>query len=97
MFLATHPAIAYTVLQGSKHGVQTKYWSYFRKKSDAFCEPCALAWGRLARTYVFFLGLTRASSEYMGKGKCASFFMYRRQRCAIEEVVNGDNDDDRLR
>ena len=59
-------------LRGSKHIVQTKYWSYSERRTTCFASrvPCM---GRLARTHVFVLGLTRASSEYMGKGKCAPF------------------------
>lgn len=76
MFLATHPAIAYTVLQGSKHGVQTKYWSYFQSDERQVLRAVRPIRGHLARIRVFVISQTRASSEYMGKGKCAPFFMH---------------------
>lgn len=59
-------------LRGSKHIVQTKYWSYSERRATCFASRAPYM-GRLARTHVFVLSLTRASSEYMGKGKCAPF------------------------
>ena len=59
-------------LRGSKHIVQTKYWSYSERRTTCFASRAPYL-GRLARLHVFVLSLTRASSGYMGKGKCAPF------------------------
>ncbi len=80
--LEAHPAIALTALRNSKHDVLGKYWTYFKERNDMFASRAPF--GAPSRTCVFLSSLSRATLEYMRKGKCAPFFNVR------ETVSHGD-------